>query len=113
MTFDGAPADLWVPATLTNSWVNFGGLFDVVQYRAYRVGGGIKVELDGVAKNGTLGASLFTLPSNLTPPNTVIRVGMTQTVGATRVDITNAGTVIFTGASSNIYHSLAGISFWL
>lgn len=54
----------WSAPTFTNSWVNFGGVYQVAQYRKV----GDMVQLRGTIKTGTSGTSAFTLPTGYRPP---------------------------------------------
>lgn len=54
----------WVAPTLGNAWVNFGGAYQVAQYRKV----GDEVELRGVIKGGTMNVAAFTLPAGFRPP---------------------------------------------
>ncbi len=54
----------WIAPTLGNSWVNYGGTFQVAQYRKH----GDVVRLRGVIKSGTINALAFDLPSGFIPP---------------------------------------------
>lgn len=112
MTFDGTPEDLWIPASYLNGWVDYGAPYDGVHFRRYRVGGGFKVELDGVCKSGVLNSVMFNLPVGFRPPNDVIRVGSADNT-ARRIDVGANGNVFTFSATSNAYTALAGISFWL
>ena len=53
------------PNLFTNSWINFGGVKQKIQYRKV----GDIVEIRGDGKNGTIGLSAFTLPVGYRPPN--------------------------------------------
>lgn len=54
----------WTAVTFQNSWVNYGGTDQVVQYRKV----GDTVQLRGKAKNGTMSSAAFTLPAGFRPP---------------------------------------------
>ncbi len=54
----------WIAPTLGNSWVNYGGTFQVAQYRKH----GDVVRIRGVIKSGTINAVAFTLPAGYIPP---------------------------------------------
>jgi microcystin-dependent protein len=49
----------------TNSWVNYGSPYGNLMFRKDPLG---KVQLRGAVKNGTLGSSIFTLPTGYRPP---------------------------------------------
>lgn len=92
--------------TLTNSWVNFGGVSSPVGY--YKDPFGI-VRLRGLVKSGTIGASILQLPIGYRPPFRVFHSTVSNALfGALYVD--QDGTVIpFVG--SNVDFSLDGITF--
>lgn len=54
---------VWITPTLANGWVNFGGGYATVQYM--RKNGMVYVK--GLAKSGTLNATIFTLPPGYRP----------------------------------------------
>lgn len=58
-----------------NSWVDYGGAFNVMQYRKI----GDVVYLRGLIKNGTSGQKAFTLPVGHRPPADLIGLGITNT----------------------------------
>jgi hypothetical protein len=121
----------WIAPTFTNSWVDYGSGFQTVGYRKV----GDVVQLRGLMKNGTLGASAFTLPVGYRPTANILLTGLTSahasvTTGAAsagtahthpitginetaaRVDINAAaGTVIVPVSASNGWVSLDGLSF--
>lgn len=54
----------WTDVTFQNSWVNFGGTRQDVQYRKV----GDLVEVRGAMKDGTNNTTAFTLPAGFRPP---------------------------------------------
>lgn len=86
------------------SWVNFGGSDQVAQYR--RVGD--MVQLRGVVKDGTSGATMFTLPTGYRPPATHHWVQFSATsTGAATLNVDSAGLVtvlgyLGTGANTSV-----------
>lgn len=66
-TFDTA----WITPTFTNSWVNYGAGYNDAGYRKDAEGW---VHLRGLVKNGTDGASIFTLPVGYRPAATELLV---------------------------------------
>jgi hypothetical protein len=101
-----------IPATFTdatyeNSWVSYGSPHYGAGYRL----AGKTVTLRGVVKNGTVGASIFTLPSNMRPTKNLIMVVLSNgAIG--RVTIVSDGTVVVS-TGNNAWVSLDGISFEL
>ncbi|ASU83593.1 hypothetical protein CDO52_13030 [Nocardiopsis gilva YIM 90087] len=57
--------DRWTAPTLVNSWVNFGGTWQVAEYRKDLSG---RVWIRGTIDGGTAGTVAFTLPSGFRPP---------------------------------------------
>jgi hypothetical protein len=55
----------WVAPTLLNGWTNYGGAYQVMQYR--RVGD--MIQLRGVIKGTATNALAFTLPNGFRPPS--------------------------------------------
>lgn len=90
-----------------NAWVAFGGTDQVPAFWRDPFGW---VHLRGVAKNGTVGSSLGTLPPGFRPPaNERFVVISNDAVG--RVDVEPDGDVIPKSPSNNTYVSLSGIRF--
>jgi hypothetical protein len=54
---------VWTNPTFTNSWVNFGGGYQVARYRKV----GEIVEIEGLISTGTIGLAAFTLPVGFRP----------------------------------------------
>jgi hypothetical protein len=101
-----------IPATFTdatyeNSWVSFGSPHYDAGYRL----AGKTVTLRGVVKNGTVGASIFTLPSNMRPTKSLVMVVLSNSAIG-RVTIVSNGTVVVS-SGNNAWVSLDGISFEL
>ena len=97
---------IWTAPTLTNSWVNFGSGYNNAGY--YKDKSGF-VHLRGLVKNGTSGASIFTLPSGSRPTGQCLfRVDANGGIG--RVDVNTNGTVVLV-TGQNPYVSLDGIYF--
>lgn len=57
----------WTAPTLINSWVNYGGTYRTARYRKI----GDRVEIEGLVKSGTIGATVFTLPVGYRPPQDI------------------------------------------
>lgn len=95
----------WSNATYQNSWVDFSASYHSVGY--YKDSHGV-VHLRGVAKNGTNGTAIFTLPSGYRPSKGMIFPAASNSAFG-YVDISTGGAVVATG--SNIWFSLNGISF--
>jgi hypothetical protein len=98
--------EAWVAPTLLGTWVNFGGTLGTVAYR--RDANGI-VHLKGVAKSGTIGTSIFTLPSGFRPQlDTRFPVVSNSLFGA--CSISSGGDVV-ASVGSNTSFSLDSIHF--
>ncbi len=54
----------WTAASFEGTWVNFGSTFQTVQYRKVDD----IVQIRGLAKDGTIGSVIFTLPAGFRPP---------------------------------------------
>lgn len=96
--------------TFQNSWVNYAdGIHETAGFWKQSDGW---VRLKGLVKNGTTAAGtvIFTLPSGYAPPWTCYFVVSTNSdAGVIRVE--TSGTVRVHGAISNLYASLANITF--
>jgi len=96
----------WQDASFSNSWVNYGGVHATAQYYLDTQG---TVHLKGLVKDGTLPATMFTLPVGYRPAAKEL-FGIISTGAFGRVSIDTDGTVdIDTGTNTNV--SLAGITF--
>lgn len=98
----------WIAPTLLNGWIDYGATFSTA---AYRRRNGITY-LDGLIKNGTIGAVVFNLPLRFRPRSLTRlfpSVDGTNTANA-RIDIGDNGDVVVV-AGNNGFVSLAGISF--
>jgi hypothetical protein len=98
--------DAWVAPTLTNSWLNYGGVFATAGY--WKDTSGV-VHLRGLITGGTVGTSAFTLPVGFRPTAEHIVLIATAT-GHGEARIRTDGTV-YMGVSSSGYASLANITF--
>lgn len=103
--------EAWITPTLANSWADYNATtYYGAGYYKDEMG---TVHLKGLIKNGTLGASAFTLPagyrsSKLMVIGTIAGSGATDVLG--RLDINASGNVI-PNSGGNTYFSLDGISF--
>lgn len=90
----------WTAVTFQNSWVNFGGGYQAMQYRKV----GDMVQLRGTIAAGTVTAVGFTLPVGFRPPANVqmpVRAG--PTTGDSYLDIATTGSVtIFAVAGQTV-----------
>ena len=93
----------WTAVTFANSWVNYGGAYQEIEYRKV----GDMGEVRGTMKNGTLSATAFTLPVGFRPPATVQFNGVGT---ANAIDITSAG-IVYPFGGTNTAVSLDGIRF--
>lgn len=99
--------------TLVNSWVNHAISGDVWAFAGYWKDIFGVVHLQGLIKNGTSPATVFTLPVGFRPKDSQIFTGI-ATAGTARIDVTAAGLVqvaAYQATGSNGYVSLAGITF--
>lgn len=101
----------WTTASLVNSWENFGSGFANAEYMKDSLG---FVHLRGFVKSGTVGATIFTLPSGYRTASvvtfaTVCNNGSSDVLG--RIQIDSVGKVELSSGSNN-YVSLSGISFY-
>jgi hypothetical protein len=62
----------WMPATLNNSWINYGTPYQQAEYR--RVGD--EVQVRGLIKSGSSGVSVLTLPVGFRPPAEMLYAGI-------------------------------------
>lgn len=100
----------WVNATMTGTWVNFGGGNQVAQYRMVAD----IVYIRGLIKSGTLGSTAFTLPVGFRPPANV-RVPISSALGTAGglpyVAVSPAGAVSAGDMASNANVSIDGVQF--
>lgn len=106
-----AMEDAWITPTMGNSWVQFAttGPNQGYQTLQYMIDKHSVVHMRGLIKNGTIGATIFTLPAGYRPANKQIFVGI-GAGDAARIDIDNAG-VVQVAAGSNSYVSFAQVMF--
>ena len=99
----------WIPVTFQNAWVNFGGNEQTVEYSTDVLN---RIYIRGIAKNGVMGASIFTLLPEFRPIKN-LSFAQCSTTGAAvpvhaEVNISLNGAVIAAvgGAATNAYVSL-------
>lgn len=97
----------WIAPTFTDTWVNYGGVYETVAYM--RTPDQI-VHLRGLMKDGTIGNSAFTLPAGYRPANSEAFATTTSGPAFGSVEVAADGTVKPT-AGSNVSFSLSGITF--
>lgn len=119
----------WQNVSFQNSWVNYAGSYQLCQYRKL----GDMVQLRGMAKLGTVGTTIFTLPSGYRPPAYLIfavAVGsraaltsgaastgtahthpITQTEAMGRLNVNTDGTVTPNSTVTNTWISLDNVQF--
>lgn len=99
----------WITPTFQNSWVNYGSGFDDCKYMKDSLG---FVHLKGMAKSGTSGAAIFTLPVGYRPAATLYFAcpngGGTAFMGIVSIDSSG---IIKNDSGTNTYQSLNGITF--
>jgi hypothetical protein len=92
--------DAWSAPTLENSWVNFGGSLQVIQYMKDKFG---FVHIRGNIKNGTKDARIFTLPSGFRPPSALVTTAYRDPYETAQMEIATDGSVYLnfpTGANT-------------
>jgi hypothetical protein len=111
--YNAAPAPIgtptaWTALTLQNSWVNFGGGYQVGQYRMV----GDIVYLRGVVCSGTAGQTIATLPAGYRPPLAQSILCQLGTPGATSYVIAGpAGTLTPPAGTANGFLDLSSVQF--
>jgi hypothetical protein len=116
---DGLRQDYWKPLTLTNSWVPYGSSWQVPSWRFNHEG---KIELTGLMKGGTLGAStpFCTFPASLAPEGTSttgVLYFQPANTGFVRIDIFGGGNCsvinyVTAAPGTNAFVELDGISWY-
>lgn len=92
-----------------NSWVNFGGAFQVARYRKDALG---YVHVQGTIKSGTLNVAMFTLPAGYRPAATLQFACVSNNAHGT-VQVLSTGVVQMpTSGGSNASVSLDTITFF-
>lgn len=95
-------------STFTNSWSNQGAPYFNAGWR--KVNG--RVYLRGVVKSGTIGSSMFTLPSGYRPANSIAFNPQSPNTGnGGLITIASTGTVIYSIGAGPLQVSLDGIDF--
>lgn len=74
------------PGGFAGTWVDFGGVFQVAQYRKV----GDVVQVRGFVKSGTIGTAVFTLPTGLRPPADLLFATVSNSLFGT-IYVTSAG----------------------
>lgn len=96
----------WIPPTLTNSWINFGGAEATAGYFKDQFG---VVHLKGTIKSGTLDAAAFTLPAGYRPA--ALTYYATNSNGAFGALNIYSNGEVRPKSGSSVFFSLAGITF--
>jgi len=88
----------WLAPTLINGWLNYGGLNQAL----YAQDDAGNVFIKGLVKGGsdTTTTTIFTLPSGMRPLTTLI-MATSISGGTGRLQISNAGDVLFVGTSAH------------
>jgi hypothetical protein len=89
-----------------NAWVNFGGSNATCSYYKDAFG---RVWLKGTVKTGTIGNTIFTLPSGYRPAEAELFAVASN--GAFGIATVNPDGTVVASAGSNVYFTLSGISF--
>ena len=98
--------EAWQAPAFENGWGNFGGIHATAGY--WKDPHGV-VHLRGLVKDGVIGAAICTLPAGYRPIAYEI-FGVISNGALGRLDVNTSGAVQAT-AGSNVYLSLAGITF--
>lgn len=99
--------DTWRPATLQNSWTNYGSPFNTTAYTLMDDGW---VRLRGLVRNGALDKAIFTLPVGYRPAAQWLLPVMTNPDALGRVDIRPDGQVMASTGNAG-WLSLDGLTF--
>lgn len=101
--------DIGQPA-YTNSWVAYGGAFAAPAFRKDSDGW---VHLRGLAKSGTLGTALFTLPDGYRPIRDIYAVAMcdANVAAYVRVIASSGQVVVASSTGTNGYASISNVKF--
>jgi hypothetical protein len=97
----------WMGLTFQNSWVAYGGGCTTPQYTKSADG---LVSLHGLVANGTIGATIATLPVGYRPAARVL-IHAVSTGLYGRLDIDTSGNIIAVSGTNNWY-SLDGVTFF-
>lgn len=97
----------WIAPTLTSSWANYHADYNSAGYWKDALG---FVHLKGLLNLGTIGASMFTLPTGYRPAKRELFIAATSSNSYGRCDVLADGTVVPV-AGSNSWFSLDGITF--
>ena len=95
-------------AAFTSPWQNYGGAYETVAYRRDPFG---RIHLKGMAKSGTVGSSIFTLPAGFRPAKGEV-FAVTASETDAEIAVYADGTVnVWQGTAAGTWISLSGISF--
>jgi len=94
----------WTAVTLQNSWVNYDTTYGVTALTYIRKIGNV-VFLRGLVKSGTIGATIFTLPTGWRPSINIIFSTVSASAFA-EMRVNSNGTVVAT-SGNNTWYSLA------
>jgi hypothetical protein len=86
----GGQVGAWQTPAFANGWGNYGSPHQLVRFR--KEPGGVRVV--GLAKGGTSGATIFTLPDGFQPAATAVYPPGVSDAGGARVDVRVDGTVV-------------------
>lgn len=114
LVWDGAAWQLffedtgWITLPLLNGWVSYDSTYGPPRYR--RRNGTVYVQ--GLAKNGSVGSIMATLPAGFRPsmPKLLFTATAGEPSSHARVDVESTGNIIHTG-SQNGWFSLSAIIF--
>lgn len=90
----------WIAPTFKNGWVDFAAGNPPVVFRK----AGDMVQIHGVAKSGTIGAAIFTLPPTLRPPTNFPLPVVSNNLFGVLVVAATGDVVAYAG--SNVYFSV-------
>lgn len=111
-SFTGLTANGWTPFELSNSWVNYGGAFNVAAFKKNPDG---TTQLRGLIRNGAMGSAICYVPAGARPSMQSIFVCAANAgAGTARVDVFATGAVVVSSygtGSINGWVSFEGIRF--
>lgn len=107
LMYDEASVGGWTNASYLNGWVSANSAAQ--PDASYLKDSEGIVHIRGLVKSGTIGSTIFTLPSGMRPRKTIVRICNSGN-NAGRVDIKSDGSVVAT-SGTNAWFSLDGILF--
>jgi hypothetical protein len=103
------PTPAWINVSFQNGWVNYGSVYQTVQYRKV----GDMVQIRGLAKSGTIGQVIFTLPGGYAPLAS-LQFAVDNAAKYGMVEVTSTGGVVLNASvvgANNIVVNFNPIQF--